>query len=146
MRGFKDIVEGLVCKNLRPIIEEDAPWIDARAQEMRALMTPAERLLWERLRDGQRGYVCEPQVVIDDRYIADFVMPGTMLIVEIDGKTHEGREEYDWQRTYYLLDKGYDLRRFANQEVYRNIEDVLARIDRAVFELVCKREVKEAAA
>jgi 5-methyltetrahydrofolate--homocysteine methyltransferase len=52
------------------------------------------------------------------------------LAVELDGSVHEQdeQEEYDRERTAYLEQCGLRVLRFKNQEVERNVEDVLDRI------------------
>lgn len=145
-RELKNIVSDIVTRNLTPQLKDTGDWLENRALEMRADKPLAERLIWERVWDGRRGYEMVPQVPIDGRYIVDFLIPDVGLVIEIDGSSHQGKDELDWQRTHYLLAKGYDVRRFANSEVYSDVEGVLTRIDKAVFELVMAgREIKPAA-
>ncbi|HET9811197.1 MAG TPA: DUF559 domain-containing protein, partial [Sphingomicrobium sp.] len=67
-----------------------------RARHMRRELTPAERKLWYALRAKRfNGAKFRRQLVVG-RYIADFAcrIP-TMLVIELDGDTHAGREAYD---------------------------------------------------
>ena len=65
------------------------------------------------------------------KYIVDFVSLDRRLVIEIDGGQHneEPRREYDEQRTVWLEKQGYQVIRFWDTEVLKNIEDVLARIE-----------------
>lgn len=135
-RELRNIVSDIVGRNLTPQLRANGSWLENRAEEMRAQMPKAERLLWEQVRDNQRGYDCQSQIVITERYIADFYVPSVKLIVELDGKSHEGREDYDWRRTHLMIAAGYEVLRFANVEVYDDIEDVLSRIDAGVYALM----------
>lgn len=47
-------------------------------------------------------------------YIADFVFPAQMLIVEIDGSSHKGREEHDAARDRFLVAHGFTVWRIPN--------------------------------
>jgi very-short-patch-repair endonuclease len=102
------------------------PPILERARDMRHPMTPAERKVWARARNGQLGYKIRRQHVID-RFIADFYCAGTKLVIEIDGDTHAepDQAEYDAARTEWLEQHGYAVIRFANGDVHGNIEAVL---------------------
>ena len=97
-----------------------------RAKGMRREMTKPERRLWYALRAKRLdGAKFRRQVVID-RYIADFAcrIP-CMLIVEVDGETHTGREGYDAARTAFLEQRGYRVLRFTNHDVMSNLDGVL---------------------
>ncbi|MBC7668243.1 endonuclease domain-containing protein [Caulobacter sp. DWR2-3-1b2] len=89
----------------------------ANALRLRRNQTMAEEKLWPIVR-GRRleGYKFRRQVPID-RYFADFVCVDAHLIVELDGPTHEGREDYDAQRTEVLQRCGYRVLRFGNETV-----------------------------
>ena len=107
--------------NVRPAILE-------RARELRRPQTPAERRLWECLRDSQlTGYKFRRQHPID-RFIVDFFCAASRLIVEVDGESHSAQEEYDAARTAWLEAQGYQVMRFTNQEVYQQLEGVVATI------------------
>jgi len=46
-----------------------------RARGMLHAPTPSEHALWQALRDGVLGVAFKRQVVLGDRYIADFLAP-----------------------------------------------------------------------
>lgn len=54
--------------------------------------------------------------VIVGFYIADFIL-NDIVIVEIDGKSHDNTKEYDNARDKYLRKKGYKVIRIKNEEV-----------------------------
>jgi very-short-patch-repair endonuclease len=96
-------------------------------------MTEPERRLWHALRAKRlNGAKFRRQVVID-RYIADFAcrIP-SMLIVEVDGETHSGRERQDAARTAFLEGQGYRVLRFTNDDVMSNLDGVLIMIASAL--------------
>ncbi len=103
--------------------------VQERARQLRREMTPAERKLWARIRDGQlNGAHFRKQHAVG-RFIVDFFCAKSKLVIEVDGDTHADQVEYDEDRTQWLNEqKHYRVLRFANRDVQRNIEAVLQRI------------------
>ena len=90
--------------------------------------TPAEHVLWEHL-CGSRflGMKFRRQVPIGP-FITDFLCVRHRLIIELDGKGHAEKKEYDSERTAFLELHGYRVVRFTNDEVFGDLERVLQRI------------------
>jgi very-short-patch-repair endonuclease len=107
--------------------------MQARARELRGEMTPAERKVWQRIRNGQlEGMHFRRQYAVG-RFIVDFLCAKSRLVIEIDGDTHAGQVEYDEERTRWLEEqKHYCVIRFANDEVMRNVEGVVEAIREAL--------------
>jgi len=63
-----------------------------------------------------------------DFYIVDFLIPDRWLIIELDGDSHRGREEYDKKRNEYLTDKGFTLLHFPNEVAIKTPEIIEAQI------------------
>ena len=100
------------------------------AKHLRHNQTESEKLVWAGLRNRRcGGYKFRRQVMID-RYVVDFICVAKKVIVEIDGPTHKGREDYDAARTKHLEQRGYHVIRFTNDDVY---EDAVAVVE-AIFE------------
>ena len=95
------------------------------ATDMRSAPTMPETVLWKRLRGSQLGFKFRRQTVIGP-YIVDFFCPAVGLVVELDGRTHDG--EADVRRDAVLLAKDLTVLRFANAEISANIEQVLRTI------------------
>jgi len=101
------------------------------ANKLRKNMTKAEASLWKYvLRAGQlKGYTFRRQRPVLN-YIADFMCPELMLIIEVDGITHldEQVAEKDEIRQKALEEVGFKILRFNDNEVLndiRNVERVL---------------------
>jgi very-short-patch-repair endonuclease len=102
--------------------------IKKRAKELRQEMTPAEIVLWEKLRDRRLGgYKFRRQKPIGP-FIVDFYCAESRLVVEIDGESHDLRAEQDEARTRQLADYGYRVIRFRNEQVTDLLEIVLEAI------------------
>jgi very-short-patch-repair endonuclease len=105
--------------------------IQQRARELRQEMTPAEKILWQRLRNRQLAGLKFRRQHPLDRFIVDFYCAAARLIVEIDGPIHDFQPERDSARTAELEQKGYRLIRFQNEQVLNDLETVLATIQTA---------------
>ena len=77
-----------------------------------------------------------------DGFIADFASFDARLVVEVDGATHSTDQEiaYDAARSAALAAQGFAVLRFANEDVYRNLEGVLEAIRMRLMELSPRNE------
>ena len=104
----------------------------ARSREFRNTPTPAERKLWNALRNRQLSGVRFNRQAVMRPYICDLVARSAKLIVEIDGGQHGDTIDYDQARTAFLKAKGFRVIRFWNNEVLENIEGVVETIRQAL--------------
>ncbi len=89
------------------------------AKSRRQNQTPAEKILWEKLRTKKLGgYKFRRQHPILN-YIADFYCSSKMLVIEVDGKYHNEEEQSknDRIRTEALNGKNIKVLRFTNEQV-----------------------------
>jgi very-short-patch-repair endonuclease len=105
----------------------------ARSRELRRKMTFPERLLWGRLRDGRlAGLQFRRQHPVGP-YVADYLCLSANVVIELDGRSHDGQADQDRQRQDYLERQGLRVIRFSNDSVLQNLTGVLEAIAR-----VCK--------
>jgi very-short-patch-repair endonuclease len=99
----------------------------ARARELRSTSTAAESKLWQHLRNRQLNKTKFARQEPIGPYIADFVCRTQKLVIEIDGATHETPDEmvHDAARTAFLVEQGYRVIRFKNEEVFGDLSPVL---------------------
>jgi len=102
----------------------------AQSRRMRANPTPAEALLWSKLRKRKLGGYRFLRQRIIGPYIVDFYCAELNLIVEIDGPIHDFQKEYDEERTVYLENLGKKVIQFGNIEIQKNLEEILAKIEK----------------
>ncbi|MBP6872648.1 MAG: endonuclease domain-containing protein [Bacteroidales bacterium] len=101
------------------------------AGDLRKSMTPAEKILWEKLRNRQiKGFHLRRQHPIK-YFIVDFFCYDAMLVIEVDGSVHDdkSRMERDQQRTLILKRLGIKEIRFKNEEVINHIDQVIIGIE-----------------
>jgi very-short-patch-repair endonuclease len=112
--------------------------MQVRAKQLRRTMTPAERKLWQHLRNGQLNGAWFRRQHAVGPYVVDFFCAKAKLVVEVDGDVHAdpAQAEYDAERTEWLNEqKQYRVIRLTNDEVHRNMEGVLAKIFEALSTL-----------
>ncbi len=68
-------------------------------------------------------------------YYADFLCRELGLIIEIDGYSHETQQGKDAKRSRELVDHGYKVLRFTNDDVLSNIEGVIRQIEMVVTDI-----------
>ena len=102
--------------------------LQERARALRRNMTPAEKILWEKVRHNRlNGLQFRRQQVIDG-YIADFYCHAKALIVELDGDIHDEQKDHDSERDEHLIVRGLRVLRFTNNEIKVNLETVLQKL------------------
>jgi adenine-specific DNA-methyltransferase len=98
------------------------------ARDLRARQTPAEEILWARLR-GRRlaGLKFRRQHPIGP-FVVDFCCPDRRLVIELDGAVHilPGQRQRDAEREALLAAAGYTILRFSNNGVHDELPTVLA--------------------
>jgi very-short-patch-repair endonuclease len=111
------------------------PVLTQRAKAMRKEMSESETRIWLALRAKRFETAKFRRQKVIGHFIADFAANDPKLVVEIDGDSHAGREEYDSARTRFLEAKGYTVIRFTNSDVMTNLEGVLGRLIEVIAEL-----------
>lgn len=102
--------------------------IQHRAKELRQAETPAEKMLWARLRNRQLGGFKFRRQHPLGPFIADFYCAECRLVVELDGSIHDSQKAEDEQRTRQFEEFNYRVIRFSNEEILSNIESALQKI------------------
>ncbi len=96
-----------------------------RAREMRSQPNDAEASVWKGLPAKRlRGFKFRRQHPIGI-YIVDFYCAAAMLVIELDGSSHLGKEQYDAQRQSWLESQGLLVVRFGNRDLDDGIDGFL---------------------
>jgi len=109
-------------------LHQSTPSGTQKARRLRQDQTPAETVLWRCLRNRQlEGLKFRRQFPVG-KYIADFCCIEKKLVIEIDGGSHAGNEEYDCKRTLFLQEQGFHVIRFTNRMIYDQLDAVIEEI------------------
>ncbi|HUI91441.1 MAG TPA: endonuclease domain-containing protein [Chitinivibrionales bacterium] len=107
------------------------------ARIYRQNMTPAEAMLWSRLRGKKCGCLKFRRQQIIEGFIADFFCAEKNLVIEVDGSIHDDEEQkkVDKHRNEVFSTRGIRELRFKNSEIEHDIDDVIDRINNAVNDI-----------
>ena len=105
-------------------------------RELRQRQTKAEEIFWQAVRDrkfaGLKFYRQYPLFVDylgkETFFIADFFCHEKQLIVEIDGRIHDYRQDHDRLRTFIISMMGIEVIRLHNEEIENNLSEVLTKL------------------
>lgn len=87
--------------------------------------TEAEHVMWRYLRKTKHKFIRQKPIL---RFILDFYCSKLLLAIEIDGGSHDAKQNYDLERDKYLQNLNIKTIRFTNEEVLNNFNKVLERL------------------
>lgn len=104
-----------------------SPEIFRRARELRLRLTPAEALLWERIRANRLNNLHFRRQHPVSKYILDFYCHQYSFGIELDGEIHDQSDQKvrDLARQEDLEALGIHILRFKNHFVIQETEEVL---------------------
>ena len=103
-------------------------------RELRQRETPAEKLLWQHLRNrglSAKKFLRQYPICVTSPfgrslyYIPDFYCHNAKLVIEADGPIHLLKKEYDKNRDDVLAALGLTIIRFENDDIINNTQSVL---------------------
>ena len=107
--------------------------LDETARMLRHELTPAEKKLWNAIRDHKLdGLKFRRQHPIG-HFVLDFFCAEHRLAVEVDGEVHNQQIAHDEERSRMLSEFGYVVLRFRNEEVLEDLVRVLEKIGAAAL-------------
>jgi very-short-patch-repair endonuclease len=104
-----------------------------RVKRLRTNATEPEKILWNALRARNIGGLKFRRQHPIEPYVADYYCAEATLIIELDGESHNDREDYDARRDAYFCKLGLTVMRVTNDEVIRNIDGVAVAILKAAY-------------
>ena len=102
---------------------------------MRNHPTSAEDILWSKLKNSQLGVKFRRQHSVD-YYILDFYCPSHKLAIELDGSSHDEKQDYDNYRTKYLSEFNIKIMRFWNSQIVNKLDWVIEKIKENIPSLI----------
>ncbi|MDB4904649.1 MAG: hypothetical protein JWQ63_3930 [Mucilaginibacter sp.] len=106
-------------------------------RELRRLETPAEKILWQHLRNRklfEHKFLRQHPICVQSiynrnlYYIPDFYCHKAKLVIEADGPIHLLKKDYDKNRDEVLAKLGLTTLRFDNDQILNDIQSVLDKI------------------
>jgi very-short-patch-repair endonuclease len=120
----------------RKMFYDATPSTFENARWLRINTTRHEEILWEHLRKNKiHGVRIKRQHPIGN-YIADFYCHAAKLVIEVDGASHNSADQklYDEERTFNLKLEGLKVIRFSDEQVEKDLDNVIGQIKKEVHE------------
>ena len=96
-----------------------------KAKELRKAENLCEVLLWLQLNKQKfRGFDFDRQKIIGN-YIVDFYCVNCRVVIEIDGNSHNEKEEYDKERDVFLEGLGLTVIHIQAREILKQLNEVM---------------------
>jgi len=94
-----------------------------------------KKLNWRKFHRQKPLFVYREDSWYDRFLIADFYYHPIKLIIELDWWIHDKKQirDYDKMREYLLRENWYQIIRFKNEEVLKNVENVLEKISEKIL-------------
>jgi very-short-patch-repair endonuclease len=105
------------------------PNLKQRAKELRQAKNLSEVLFWQQVHKGKFYNIDFDRQRIIGNYIVDFYVKKLGLVVEIDGTSHIGKEDYDAERESYLESLGLKIVRFSVNAILKNMNQVMEALE-----------------
>lgn len=101
------------------------PELKERARELRKAGNLSEVLFWNQVKNKQfKEYDFDRQKIIGN-YIVDFYCGNCNVVIEIDGSSHDDKQEYDANRDAYLESLGLTVIHIPVEDILRNLETTM---------------------
>ena len=101
------------------------PKLKERAKELRQAGNVSEVLFWNRVKKKQfKGFDFDRQKIIGN-YIVDFYCSNCNVVIEIDGCSHNEKQEYDAQRDAFLESLSLTVIHILVEDVMKNMNGVM---------------------
>jgi very-short-patch-repair endonuclease len=135
------VMEGNVKKIYEHSIKENfvsnLPYNDSlksRAKALRKGYNYSEVVFWKQVRNKQFWNIDFDRQRIIGNYIVDFYVKKLGLIVEIDGESHNNKEDYDVKRELFLESLGLVLFKTTNYKVLHDLDNVMKELEQFIVE------------
>ena len=102
------------------------PALKERAKELRKARNLAEVVFWQQVHKKKfKGYDFDRQKIVGN-YIVDFYCANVGVVIEIDGSSHDHKQEYDARRDEYLCSLGLTIIRIPATGVLKHLVQTMA--------------------
>jgi very-short-patch-repair endonuclease len=104
------------------------------AKELRQAENLSEVLFWMQVHKGNFHKIDFDRQRIIGNYIVDFYVKNLGLIIEIDGSSHDNKEEYDAERDAYFESLGLKVYHIPVVEVLQQMKLVIKKLEKFIEE------------
>ena len=105
----------------------------SRAKALRKVGNYPEVVFWQQVHKGKFYNIDFDRQIIIGNYIVDFYVKDLGLVIEIDGESHNEKEEYDEIRENYLVSLGLKVFKTSNLKVLHDLENLLLDLENYII-------------
>ena len=103
--------------------------LKSRARSLRKAGNYSEVVFWQQVHKGKFHAIDFDRQRIIGNYIVDFYVKTLGLVVEIDGESHNNKEEYDEKREAYLQSLELKIFKTTNIRVLHDLGNVIKELE-----------------
>jgi len=130
----KEIVINGITLTTRPITNLPyQPRLRERAKALRQAQNLPEVLFWMQVTKKRFHKIDFDRQRIIGNYIVDFYIKQLGLVIEIDGCSHDDKQDYDKQREDYLISLGLKIYRITVDDVMKQMEFVIMGLEEYII-------------
>ena len=100
-----------------------------RARALRKAGVLSEVIFWQQVRNDTFWCIDFDRQRVIGNYIVDFYVKTLGLIIEIDGSSHDEKEEYDAKRELFLVNLGLKVYRISDYRVKHDLGNVMKELE-----------------
>tara|TARA_R110002124_G_scaffold286310_1_gene466846 strand:- start:27420 stop:30509 length:3090 start_codon:yes stop_codon:yes gene_type:complete len=111
------------------------PELKERAQELRKAENLPEVLFWNEVKNKQFFEIDFDRQRVIGSYIVDFYVKSLGLVIEIDGSSHDNKQEYDAAREAFLKELDLEIIRYSTDDIKKEMDSVLVDLSNSIVKL-----------
>ena len=100
-----------------------------RARSLRKAYILSEVVFWKQVRNNEFHSIDFDRQRIIGNYIVDFYAKSLGLVIEIDGSSHEFKDEYDKKRYEFLSSLDLKIVRIADNRIKNDLANVMKELE-----------------
>ncbi|MEN9910101.1 MAG: hypothetical protein RLZZ540_3260 [Bacteroidota bacterium] len=108
--------------------------LSRRAKALRKAGVLSEVIFWRQVRNDAFWSVDFDRQRIIGSFIVDFYVKSLGLIIEIDGSSHDNKQEYDTMREEFLNNLGLHIYRISDFRVKHDLDNVMKELEHYIIQ------------
>jgi very-short-patch-repair endonuclease len=105
-----------------------------RARKLRKAGVYTEVVFWQQVHKNKFHSIDFDRQRIIGNYIVDFYCKSLSLIIEIDGTSHNDKDEYDANRENFLVSLGLKVYRITTLRILHDLNNVMNELENYIIE------------
>ena len=108
--------------------------LKSRARALRKAGNLSEVIFWKQVRAGEFHNIDFDRQRVIGNYIVDFYVKSLGLVIEIDGESHNDKEEYDEKREGFLISLGLKVFKISTTQIHYDLDNVMKNLENYIIE------------